>query len=66
MHCWYDGRSFAVPVTNISVKSVSEGPVIGSRYKVDLIVRAFNAGYARLISLHLKEGFIASEDVLEV
>jgi hypothetical protein len=34
MHDWYDGRSFAVPVMNISVESVSEGPVVGSRYKV--------------------------------
>ncbi|KAG2787913.1 hypothetical protein PC129_g23976, partial [Phytophthora cactorum] len=66
MHDWYDGRSFAVPVMNISVESVSEGPVVGSRYKVNLIVRALNAGYARLISLHLKEGFVASEDGLEM
>ncbi|KAG3200622.1 hypothetical protein PC128_g4490 [Phytophthora cactorum] len=66
MRDWYDGRSFAVPVMNISVESVSEGPVVGSRYKVNLIVRALNAAYARLISLHLKEGFVASEDGLEM
>lgn len=33
---------------------------------MNLIVRALNAGYARLISLHLKEGFVASEDRLEM
>ncbi|KAG3145516.1 hypothetical protein PC128_g24203, partial [Phytophthora cactorum] len=64
LHDWYDGRTFAVPVMNISVESVSEGPVIGSRYKVNLIVRALSAGYARLISLRLKEGFVASDDGL--
>ncbi|KAG2773644.1 hypothetical protein PC111_g24878, partial [Phytophthora cactorum] len=66
LHDWYDGRTFAVPVMNISVESVSEGPVIGSRYKVNLIVRALSAGYARLISLRLKEGFVASDDGLEM
>ncbi|KAG2836067.1 hypothetical protein PC110_g13773 [Phytophthora cactorum] len=66
LHSWYDGCSVAVPVMNISVESVSEGPVIGSRYKVDLIIRALNAGYASLISLHLKEGFVASVDSLEM
>ncbi|KAG2774764.1 hypothetical protein Pcac1_g14703 [Phytophthora cactorum] len=35
-------------------------------YKVNLIVRALSAGYARLISLRLKEGFVASDDVLEM
>ncbi|KAG2826411.1 hypothetical protein PC129_g20280 [Phytophthora cactorum] len=40
----------------------------GSReqIQVNLIVRALNAEYTRLISLHLKEGFVASEDGLEM
>ncbi|KAG3104431.1 hypothetical protein PI124_g16870 [Phytophthora idaei] len=66
LHSWCDGRSFAVLVVDISVESVSEGPAIGSRYKVDLIIRALNAGYASLISLHLKEGFVTSVDGLEM
>lgn len=66
MHDWYDGRMYNVPVMNISVESVSERPVIGNRYKVNLIVRALNARYAKWISLILKEGFVASEDSLEM
>ncbi|KAK1929671.1 hypothetical protein P3T76_014888 [Phytophthora citrophthora] len=34
MHGWYDGSNVVVPVMNISVESVSDGPEIGSRYKV--------------------------------
>lgn len=33
---------------------------------MDLIIRAFNAEYAALISQHMKEGFVASEDGLEM
>ncbi|KAG2859876.1 hypothetical protein PC129_g6331 [Phytophthora cactorum] len=46
----------------ISGESVSEDTVNGSRYKVNLIVRGLNAKYAKLISMRLKEGFVASED----
>ncbi|KAG3112671.1 hypothetical protein PI124_g9260 [Phytophthora idaei] len=40
--------------------------VNGSRYKVNLIVRGLNAKYAKLISMRLKEGFVASEDRWEM
>ncbi|KAE9361262.1 hypothetical protein PF008_g1230 [Phytophthora fragariae] len=66
MHEWYDARVFVLPVMNISVESVSEDFVIGNRYKVNLIVRALDAGFARLIALRLKEGFVASDDGLEM
>ncbi|KAG7376368.1 hypothetical protein PHYBOEH_001568 [Phytophthora boehmeriae] len=66
MHEWYDARTFALPVMNIYVEFASESFVIGNRYEVDLTVRALDAGYARLISLRLKEGFVASGDDLEM
>ncbi|EGZ05003.1 hypothetical protein PHYSODRAFT_289287 [Phytophthora sojae] len=66
MHEWFDARSYAVPTMKISVESTSEGFVIGNRYKVDLVVRAWNAGFARLLSLRLKEGFAVSDDGLEM
>ncbi|KAG6969864.1 hypothetical protein JG688_00005139 [Phytophthora aleatoria] len=50
----------------ISGESVSEDMVNGSRYKVNLIVRGLNAKYAKLISMRLKEGFVASEDRWEM
>ncbi|KAL3658898.1 hypothetical protein V7S43_016041 [Phytophthora oleae] len=49
MHGWYDGSNVVVPVMNISVESVSEVPEIGSRYKVNVIVRALDDQYAKLI-----------------
>ncbi|KAE9138285.1 hypothetical protein PF005_g1479 [Phytophthora fragariae] len=66
VHEWYDARVLVLPVMNISVESVSEDFVIGNRYKVNLIVRALDAGFARLIALRLKEGFVASDDGLEM
>ncbi|KAG3200882.1 hypothetical protein PC128_g4269 [Phytophthora cactorum] len=66
MHDWYDGRMFAVPIMDISVESKPERPEIGDRYKVNLIVRALNAAYSKVISMHLKEDFVASEDGLEM
>ncbi|KAL3664928.1 hypothetical protein V7S43_010105 [Phytophthora oleae] len=63
MHSWYDGLMVAVPVMNISIRDISEvrDNGNGNRYKVDLIVRAIDEAYAKLISMRLKEGF----DVLE-
>nr|WNO07182.1 CRN effector protein [Phytophthora cinnamomi] len=54
LHEWFDARSFTVPTMKISVESTSEGFVIGNRYK------------ARLLSLRLKEGFVVSDDGLEM
>jgi hypothetical protein len=34
MHGWYDGSNVAVPVLSISIESVSERPVNGTRYEV--------------------------------
>ncbi|EGZ28884.1 hypothetical protein PHYSODRAFT_474854 [Phytophthora sojae] len=66
MHEWFDARSFTVPTLKISVESTSEGFVIGNRYKINLVVRAWNAGFAKLIALRLKDGFVLSDDGLEM
>ncbi|OWZ01934.1 Crinkler (CRN) [Phytophthora megakarya] len=66
MREWFDARSFVVPMMKISVESTSEGFVLGNRYKVYLVVRAWNADFAKLILLRLKEGCDVSEDGLEM
>ncbi|KAL3664909.1 hypothetical protein V7S43_010086 [Phytophthora oleae] len=68
MHCWYNGLSAVVPVMNISIRDISEvrDNGNGNRYKVDLIVRAIDEEYAKLISMGLKEDFEVLEGGLKM
>jgi hypothetical protein len=61
VHCWFDALSNIygkIPFFNLRISSVAEAsdPAYAHRYRVDLIVEAFDVEAARLLFPRLKEG----------
>jgi hypothetical protein len=56
MHGWFDALSCEIPLFWLDVKEVSANPVLEGRYKVDLVLKAYDKEAAEMIFWRLKDG----------
>ncbi|KAE9005377.1 hypothetical protein PR002_g16775 [Phytophthora rubi] len=63
MHGAYDSLGFDFPVVDMEVVSVSDGPVLDNRYKVDLLVSVHSHHYSFLLG-RLKDESTRTSDPL--
>ncbi|CAH0486271.1 unnamed protein product [Peronospora farinosa] len=59
---FYDGLSLDVPIVNMLPGSVEETPSIGSRYKVEILVKVLDPRCAKRIFYRLKDGSTTTDD----
>ncbi|CAI5718896.1 unnamed protein product [Peronospora destructor] len=64
MHRFYYGLSLDIPIVNTLAVSVEKTPSFGSRYKVEVLVKVFDADCISRVFYRLKDGSTKTDDPL--
>ncbi|TDH71829.1 hypothetical protein CCR75_001773 [Bremia lactucae] len=64
MHGWFDGLSIEFPIVNMLPGTIEDHPSIGDRRKVEILVKAFDAGCKDRVFSRLKDGSADTDDPL--